>query len=80
MNILRSYYCYGWRNVWVMEANLTCAANLPWQERVKRSIQSFENERDETRLHQQAIGEYSRLLEPILPPPPLAWDLAFWGV
>jgi hypothetical protein len=33
------------------------AAYLPWQERVKRSIESFENDRDESRLQQLVIGK-----------------------
>jgi hypothetical protein len=36
---------------------MSCAATLPWQERVKRSIETFENERDEVRLQQQVIGK-----------------------
>ena len=36
-------------------------ANLPWRERVKRSIENFEQERDETRVHQQTIGKLIRL-------------------
>jgi hypothetical protein len=37
--------------------NCLYLALLPWPERVKRSIENFENEREETRREQQVIGK-----------------------
>ena len=33
-----------------------CVATLPWPERVAKSIEKFEQEREETRREQQVIG------------------------
>ena len=33
-----------------------CVATLPWPERVAKSIEKFEQDREETRREQQVIG------------------------
>ena len=53
LNLTLNYECISTYIV----THVCVLATLPWPERVKRSIENFENEREETRREQQVIGE-----------------------